>query len=69
MTPDDLTATLDLLGLDHLGAARLLGVTDRAVRMWISGDRGVPPTAARFLRYMVAKGVAPADVLAVLGDG
>lgn len=68
MNANDLTATLSALGLDHLGAARLLGVTDRAVRMWISGDRSVPPTAARFLRLLVVRQIAPDEAMAAL-DG
>jgi DNA-binding transcriptional regulator YiaG len=45
MTPEELRATLDRLGLTQLGAAKLLSVDGRTVRRWIAGDRDIPGPA------------------------
>lgn len=66
MTGADFRATIALLGLSQLGAARLLGVDGRTVRRWISGERDVPEPAARFLRYMIRAGVTPDEVMKAL---
>ena len=48
MTPDELLEVLGALGLSVSAAARLLGVNDRTVRRWSSGDAPLPPPATRF---------------------
>lgn len=44
MTNADFKAWRAAMGLTQSRAGRLLGVTDRAVRMWESGNRRVPQT-------------------------
>ena len=42
MTPDELRAQLDRLGLTQVGAARLLDVDERTVRRWATGNVPIP---------------------------
>jgi DNA-binding transcriptional regulator YiaG len=49
MTPATLRATLVRLSLTQGAAARLLGVSPRTIRHWLSGDREMPEPAARLL--------------------
>ena len=42
MTPDELRAELDRLGLSQGGLSRLVAVGDRTVRRWCTGDQEVP---------------------------
>lgn len=62
MTPADFRSCLQRLGLSQTGASRVLGVSDRAVRQWIAGDRSVPEPVAKLLRLMDAGAVTPAQV-------
>lgn len=64
MTPADFSSALSRLALSQSGAAAVLGVSDRALRMWISGDRAVPEPVAKLMRLMVAGKVSPDDVRA-----
>ncbi len=52
MTPTDFRNTLARLGLSQTGASRVLGVSDRQVRRWASGDIEVPQPVAKILRMM-----------------
>jgi DNA-binding transcriptional regulator YiaG len=61
MSPSKLRHTLRSLGLSQAGASRLLGVTDRAVQMWVAGDRSVPDWVSRALRLMAAGTLKPDD--------
>jgi DNA-binding transcriptional regulator YiaG len=63
MTTTEFRDTLTALGLSQVGAARLLGVDGRTVRRWIKGDREIPAPAARFLIYLVAAEISPAEVI------
>lgn len=54
MTADEYREAIEELGLSQVAAAKLLGVDDRTSRRWASGDREIPPPAARFLRYLIA---------------
>lgn len=54
MTADEYREAIEALGLSQVAAAKLLGVDDRTSRRWASGDREIPPPAARFLRYLIA---------------
>lgn len=47
-------------------AGKLLGVDARTSRKWANGEREVPPTAARLLRYLIAAGVTPEEFAAAL---
>lgn len=42
MTPADLRAALDRLGLPQQAAARLWGVNPRTVRRWVAGEQDIP---------------------------
>jgi DNA-binding transcriptional regulator YiaG len=50
VTPDELRAVLDDLGLSQLEAARRLGVSGRTVQAWAGGTNAVPGPAERLLR-------------------
>lgn len=67
MTATEYRTALSALGLNQSSAARLLGVGLRTSQHWATGDRSVPEPAARFLRYLIAVGARPEDVLALLG--
>lgn len=49
MTSDQLRAALAALSLSQTAAASVLGVTPRAVRLWLAGDRPVPAYVALHL--------------------
>lgn len=70
MTPSEYMQALAALHIpNHAQAARLLGVNDRTSRKWADGPpkgRKVPPSVARFLRYLIAARVTPEEVLRVL---
>jgi hypothetical protein len=53
MTEDQYLAAIRRLGLNKLQAAELLGIDPRTQRRYTSGNRGVPESTARFLRYLV----------------
>lgn len=50
MNGGELRDRLDCLKLTQVEFARLLGVTPRAVNMWVTGKRKVPSTATAYLR-------------------
>jgi DNA-binding transcriptional regulator YiaG len=52
MTPDELKATLERLGLTQTALARLLGISDRTVRRWCQGASDVPQGAARLVKAL-----------------
>ncbi|MDQ0473775.1 helix-turn-helix domain-containing protein [Labrys wisconsinensis] len=54
MTGDELKAILDAAGLSQADFARLLGVTSRAVNLWMVGDRAIPGPAEAYLRLLGA---------------
>jgi DNA-binding transcriptional regulator YiaG len=66
MTVEDLHATLSKLNLSTGAASRLLGVNDRTVRRWWSGDAPVPAPAERFLRYLARRQISPISVMETL---
>ena len=66
MSPDEYRTTIEALALTQAGAARLLGVDGRTSRKWAAGDREVPPTAARFLRFLLAAKISPDEVMKAL---
>lgn len=68
MTKDEYRAALEALGLTQAGGARLLGVDARTSRKWATGERELPPTAARFLRFLMAAQIKPEAVLQALGE-
>jgi DNA-binding transcriptional regulator YiaG len=66
MTQEDFRATLAKLNLSTTATSRLLGVNDRTVRRWWSGDAPVPAPAERFLRYLARVNISPIAVMEVL---
>ena len=68
MTPDQYREALRRLSLTQGKAAALLGVDARTSRKWANGEREVPPTANRFLRYLIATGASIDDVLILLTE-
>ncbi|GJD72576.1 helix-turn-helix domain-containing protein [Methylobacterium goesingense] len=68
MTPEEYRETIGLLGLTQGGAAALLGVDARTSRKWANREREIPPTAARFLRYLLRAKVRPEDVIRLLAN-
>lgn len=72
MKPKELKAIIEGWEETQNGLARFLELSDgRTLRRWLEdtdseGHRDIPPTAAKFLRYMIAAGLTPADVDAAL---
>jgi DNA-binding transcriptional regulator YiaG len=62
MTPTDFRNTLARLGLSQTGASRVLGVSDRQVRRWASGDIDVPQPVVKILRMLCKGLIGIADV-------
>src|SRR6266436_3751706 len=50
MTNDELRSALAEMGLGQSELARLIGVTSRAVSLWLSGDRAIPGPAEAYIR-------------------
>jgi hypothetical protein len=50
MQPTTLKTFLEEMGLKHADFARLLGVTPRAVTLWLSGEREMPGPAEAYMR-------------------
>ena len=55
MTKDDYRATLAVLGLSQVDAAKLLGIADRTSRAYALGERPVPEPVALALRLLIEK--------------
>lgn len=49
-SPTVLRKKIDDVGITQADFSRLLGVTPRAVSLWLSGVRSVPPTVVAYLR-------------------
>lgn len=58
MTPADFRSTLQRLGLSQTGASRILGVADRTIRSWLTGERSVPEPVAKLMRLMASGAVS-----------
>jgi DNA-binding transcriptional regulator YiaG len=52
MTHSEFNAILARLDLTQVGAAKLLGVTDRQARRYAAGDSHIPQAAAKLLRLL-----------------
>lgn len=70
MTAAELRSALNALGLTQAGGARLLGVDARTMRRWCMESglsaRVIPQPVSRFLRYLIAAGVSPEEVMRAL---
>lgn len=62
MTPDELKVLLTGLGLSQADFARLVGVTPRAVNLWMAGDRAIPGPAHAYAQLL---GALPPNLLQV----
>ncbi len=69
MTAEEYRDAIAALGLTQVGASILLGVDERTSRRWASGERVIPPPAARFLRYLLATGTKGERAIEVLNNG
>ena len=58
MTPDDLRAELERLGLTQRAGARFLDVTPRTLRRWATGDQPIPRAVALLLPRLTPEEVA-----------
>ena len=52
MTSNDLRSILTELGITRAELARLIGVTARAVTLWMSDKRGIPGPVIAYVRVM-----------------
>jgi DNA-binding transcriptional regulator YiaG len=52
MTPAELNRLLDRLGISQVDAARIIGITDRTMRNYVSGDTNIPEPTAKLLRLV-----------------
>ncbi len=59
MTPAALDALMERLGLSQIELARLLDVSDRAVRYWQEGERPIPRAVELLLLAMQHKDISP----------
>jgi hypothetical protein len=53
MTSDELKISLRELGVSQADFARLIGVTTRAVTLWLANDRSIPGPVEGYLRLML----------------
>ncbi len=56
MTPKQLRDALRRLELNQVAAARRLGVSARAVRYWVAGERRIPEPVVLLLRTWLRDG-------------
>ena len=54
MTPREFRICLELLAWSQRGLARLLGLDDRTVRRWASGQNEIPDNIATWLATLAA---------------
>lgn len=50
LTPEELKSFMDANGISIKELAELLGVTERAVKMWLAGDRDFSVTNTRLVK-------------------
>jgi DNA-binding transcriptional regulator YiaG len=62
MTPTEFRRIMDSLGLTQTGVSSVFGISDRAIRAWLTGERGIPEPLAKLLRLVVAGKVSVDDV-------
>lgn len=64
MTPDQIQAALNNLGLTQQQAARLFRHDERTMRRWVLGERGIPQGIAILLQLLLDGKVSQADIAA-----
>ncbi len=52
MDKDEIRELTDNLGLKYTEAARLIGVSGNTFHMWVSGERNISKSNARFLKLL-----------------
>lgn len=62
MTPEDIKAALNQLGLTSHEAGHLFRHDERTIRRWLSDERGVPQGIAILLQMLVNGTITVADV-------
>lgn len=62
MTPAQIQAALNQLGLTQQQAARLFRHDIRTVQRWLAGERGIPQGIAILLELMIDGKIGKADV-------
>jgi DNA-binding transcriptional regulator YiaG len=68
MSAEEFVDLLGALKLSQNAAARLLGVNERTVRRWATGDTPILPVAARFVRFLARAKISPITVMETLGS-
>jgi hypothetical protein len=66
MLPDEYAKALERLGFSNRGFCIWIGVTERAGRLWKSGDAPVPATLAAFLRLALRLKLSAARLREIL---
>jgi len=51
--PEYVAELIDSTGLTQLAVGSVLGVSERTIRYWLTGDRGIPYTAQFALECLV----------------
>ena len=67
MTPAQFNTALQKLELNQIDVARFLGIVDRQVRRYASGEHPVPRMVEMILAYLVKTGTSPEDFLKAAG--
>jgi hypothetical protein len=62
-TPEKLRELLAQLGMSQRGAAKELGIDERTMRYWASGDTPIPPMAMYALRWLGSQDKTRANAL------
>lgn len=68
MRSNEFLTALAELDLTKASAARFFGVSLRAVTYWCDGGREIPTPVDRLVRYMLAKGITPGEVMKAIGE-
>lgn len=62
MTARQFTLALEKLDLSQVGAAKLLGISDRVVRRYVADHAKVPEPTAKLLRLALSGKITIADI-------
>ncbi len=61
LSPAQLRAALQTLGLTQAEFGRLIGRTARSINRWVVGDRAIPPEAVIVVKLMLSGKITPED--------
>jgi transcriptional regulator with XRE-family HTH domain len=62
MTPKQMQAALDKFGLTQAEGATMLGLSARAMRYYVNGQREIPLPTAKLIRLALAGKITIADI-------